>query len=300
MLTVSCIDGVSLGPGHCQVIAQPVFTDTADEDLHPSVLVEWSRERGMSSLAFDSPLARLALLASPDPQIFTCGRLGYVARILAGAAIEETIQGPHDQGFIRDLRAIGARLYAVGMGRQAYRRSDSGKWVRCDAGLLHASEDVLEIRGLNAIDGLSEDDIYTVGFHGEIWHCVRGEWHEVESPTNLILERVRAVRPDRVYAAGQAGVLLRGQGEAWESVGQTTTEDDFWGMEWFRDRLYLATAVGLFVLTNGDELKSVDTGLSGTRTYSQLHAGQGALWSFGAKHFAWTEDGAIWQDAVLR
>jgi hypothetical protein len=299
MLIYSCTDGVSLGPGHCQMIMQPALTDRALEDMPPSLLLEWSRDRGLSTREADCPLIRLAVLPVPEQQLFACGRLGYIARIHRGLLAEETIEGPPDQGFLRDLRVIGTHLYAAGMGRQAYRRHDSGRWTRWDAGLLPNSEDVLDIRGINAIDGFTEDDMYAVGFQGEIWRYVRGAWHEVESPTNLILERVRVVRPDRAYSAGQVGTLLRGHGDTWEHVKQTTTEDDFWGMEWFRDRLYLATRNGLYVLVEDDELEPVDTGLPGPRTSAQLHAANGALWSFGPQHLAWTEDGTTWNDVVL-
>src|SRR4051794_9642064 len=115
MLIYSCTDGVSLGPGHCQLIMQPALTEADFEDMAPSLLLEWSRERGLSTREADCPLIRLAVLPAPEPQVFVCGRLGYIARIHPGALAEETIEGPHDQGFIRDLRAIGTHIYAAGM-----------------------------------------------------------------------------------------------------------------------------------------------------------------------------------------
>jgi len=235
-----------------------------------------------------------------ESQIFVAGRLGFIGIIDKNRVIEETIEGPQSQGFIRDLRVIGHHLYATGMGRQVYRRLGPAEWGSFDHGLVNISTDYLDITGFNAIDGASEEDIYAVGFDGEIWRCVSGEWRQVASPTNLILERVRTLKPDLVYAAGQGGILLRGHDEVWEVIHQTETDEDFWGLEWFRDRLYLSTDSGLFRLNDRDELESVDLGLGGPRTYSQLHANNGALWSFGPKHLSWTEDGGTWNDVVTR
>src|SRR6266478_7122424 len=100
MLIYSCTDCVSLGPGHCQMIMQPALTDKALEDMPPSLLLEWSRDRGLSTREADCPLIRLAVLPVPEQQLFACGRLGYIARIYRGLLAEETIEGPHDQGFL--------------------------------------------------------------------------------------------------------------------------------------------------------------------------------------------------------
>lgn len=293
------VDGLSLGPECCCVIAQPTFPESSFEDMPPSLIVDWTRSDGATLRQSDYPLVRLASVNIYEGHIFLAGRLGNVIHIEKGQYSEEVIEGPHEHGFIRDLREIGGHLYAVGMGRQVYRRLSSGQRVNCDDRLLHFSSDVLDIRGLNSIDGLSYDDIYAVGFGGEIWHCVCGTWREVSSPTNVILERVHTVRTDLVYAAGQSGVLLRGHQEIWEPIEQTATSGDFWGMAWFQNRLYLSNNDGIFVLTDQDELVPLDIGLPGERTFGQLHSNRGALWSFGTQHCSWTENGKTWHDAVI-
>jgi hypothetical protein len=293
-------DGISRGPAHCRVIVDPIIGGASEEATPNSFVLEWSKQRGVSKFNIDYPLSRITSSPDDESEVIVSGRLGFVGIIRGEQLIEETIEGPDSQGFIRDLRPIGHHLYAVGMGRQVYRRHGPHQWGRFDDGLKSIPEGYLEVTGFNAIDGVSEEDMYAVGFNGEIWHCAKGEWREVTSPTNLILERVRVVRPDLVYAAGQGGILLRGHGDAWESVDQTRTDKNFWGLEWFRDRLYLSTNDGVFRLDDRDELESVDLALPGPRTYSQLHANKGALWSFGPKHLSWTEDGKIWVDAVMR
>ncbi|MGH2624519.1 MAG: hypothetical protein ACRDE7_12690, partial [Sphingobacterium sp.] len=203
-------------------------------------------------------------------------------------------------GYIRDLRAIGSTVYAAGMGRQIYRRTSRGNWIPIHEGVINKPKHYLDVTGFESIDGVSEDEIYAVGFNGEIWRYHEEKWQKIDSPTNLTIERVRATSSDVTYACGQKGVLLRGRGDAWDIVRHEETEDDFWGLEWFLGRLYLATHGELFTLNEQDELKRVDLGLPGLRTYSQLHAAEGALWSFGAKHVAWTKDGETWHDVAIR
>jgi hypothetical protein len=228
------------------------------------------------------------------------GQFGFVGLIRGDQVVEERIEGPEDRGAIRNMRVIGRHVYAAGMRRQVYRRIGSGRWERFEKGIDTAWKHPPDIAGFNAIDGLSEDDIYTVGFGGDIWHCRKGEWHKVVSPTNFIIERVRAVKPDLVFAAGRRGLLLRGHDDMWESVDQKVTRENFWGLEWFQNRLYLATRQGLFRLTDADDLEPIDDGLPKPRTYSKLHAGNGALWSFGESHLSWTTDGETWNEVSTR
>jgi hypothetical protein len=298
-LSLAFSDGVSLGPGHCHVIVDPI-PEAPNEELNAnSVVLEWSQERGASAVKFDYPLSRIALLPEPEPRVIVSGRLGFIGLIEERGVSEEVIEGAQDEGFIRDLRVIDRHVYATGMGRQVYRRAGRGHWSRFDRGLVRSSRDYLDLTGFNAIDGLSEEDIYAVGFNGSMCNCLKGEWREIATPTNLILERVRAQRSDLVFAAGQSGILLRGYRDVWEIINQTETSNDFWGLECFRGRTYLATDEGIFRLSDHDELEKLDLGLPGPRTYSQLHASGGALWSFGARHLSWTEDGESWNDAVI-
>jgi len=302
MYTVCFVDGVSLGPGRCKVIAKFLVDERPEDEDTPAnnAVLDWSRDREVTGLSVDFPIVRIALGPTPERDAFVAGRLGTIGWIRNEKLIEEVIHGPESYGFLRDLRTIGKHLYAAGMGRQVYCRVRNGAWVRFDEGLLNNPTDYLDVTGVNAIDGLNEGDIYAVGFNGEIWHRSENQWSPVDSPTNLILERVRAIDTDRIYACGQAGVLLRGHGQTWEIVEQVETEDDFWGLEWFLGKLYLATTNQLYRLKSNDTLEPIEQGLSGARTYSQLHAGHGALWSFGLHHLSWTEDGETWNEAVMQ
>lgn len=211
-------------------------------------------------------------------------------------SVDASGEGPLARGPMRDLRWIGRHLYAVGMGRQVYRREEANRWARRDAGVV-VPVGTMEVVGFNSVDGLSEEEILACGFGGEIWRNREGEWVQLDSPTNLVLHRLRIVEPDLMFASGQEGLLLRGTGEQWEVIDHGVTDEDLWGLEWYRGSLYVASQTGVFRLTDADELERIDMGLGPDRTCSDLHANDGVMWSFGPKHLSWT-DGTSWIDAT--
>lgn len=246
--------------------------------------------------------AALRCAAEPGPaaRVFLLGTGGEILTYVRGTKpTEERIdeEGVRQRGPMRDLRWIGTHLYACGMSRQVYRREGPGQWSRADAGTVQALGD-MQVAGFNAIDGLSEDDLWAVGFGGEIWRRKAGRWRPLASPTNVVLTRVRAIRPDLAYAVGQRGVLLQGKGDAWTTIDHGAMEEDLWAVEWFKDQLWVASAKGLYRLTDLGRLREVDLGLGEGRTHYDLHANDGLLWSVGPKHLAWTEDGVRWNDVA--
>jgi hypothetical protein len=231
--------------------------------------------------------------------VFVTGPAGVVCVATPGAAVEErmdeSLDGPQGRGPIRDLRGIGDHLYACGMARQVYRREATGQWSHRDEGVV-LPKGTLIVAGFNSMDGLSEDTFYAVGYGGEIWRCWHSNWQQMDSPTNVVLHRVRVIKNDLMFAAGQRGVLLRGNGDMWEQVSHERTKDDFWGMEWFNGRLYVASDKAIYFLTNNGDLEQVN--LRGINTCGHLHANDRIMWSFGTKQLAWTEDGAEWNDGT--
>ena len=281
-----------------RVIAQ--VDELKDAGSTSTTILSWTRENGRwFSFRLDWHATRICVVEKPIRQLRATGPAGLVSINTREGAIEEVIDssdnGPRRRGDIRDLRLIGEHVYVTGMSRQVYRREGQDDWARRDDGVVQAPGK-LNVSGFNAIDGLSETDIYAVGFGGEIWRCQENQWHQVDSPTNLILHRVRVINTDIAYASGQEGVLLRGKGDIWEPIFHDSVSDDLWGMEWYRGNLYVACDSGIFVLTKDDDLKQVDIGLTGKETFRHLHQNDGVMWSFGPKHILWTEDGSLWHD----
>jgi hypothetical protein len=242
-----------------------------------------------------------------DREIFVMGPTGRVSHHFPGdrpnprPPVEEEIDavdGVMRSGDFMDMRLIGEHLYACGMARQVYRR-EGAKWVRADQGtvLPPGSRDVV---GFTSIDGLSEQDFYAVGFEGEVWRCFRGAWTQTDSVTNVVLQSVRVVSKDRVYACGQNGVLLRGTGNRWKVLDtQPIDEDELWSMQVFKGDLYLASETAIYKLDKDEVPRAVDTKLGKKLTHRHLHAADGVMWSFGVKDLLLTEDGKTWRDVTF-
>lgn len=254
---------------------------------------QWSRfELGFTA-------TRLCFSLLPEPTLFVTGPAGKVLVVTAAEAVEETIdssaEGPQGRGPIRDVRSIGSGVYAYGMSRQVYRRIGPGQWSRFDSEVV-SPLGTKSVCGFNSIHGSSEDTIYAVGFNGEIWRCINSVWQQMQSPTANTLRKVQVLKNDLVYAIGQMGVLLEGDGESWEQIGQT--KDELWGMEWFNDRLYLSSSNFIYCLDRDRQLVPIK--LKGGTSCGYLHANDGVMWSFGAAHLLWTENGVDWNDVTPR
>jgi hypothetical protein len=183
------------------------------------------------------------------------------------------------------------------MARRVYRREGVGLWTAIDAGVFVPRAQRDRGVGFNAIDGLTEDAIYAVGYGGEIWRYDGQAWRQQDSPTNVTLTCVRCVDIKTAYAAGLAGVVLHAIDGNWESIEHEATDDDFWGMTVFQGRVYLAAYAGLFVI-DGDDVVSIDMNLPRKLSTAYLDANDGVMWSVGQKDLAYTEDGTIWTEVA--
>jgi hypothetical protein len=191
-------------------------------------------------------------------------------------------------GYLSDLRLINGTLYAAGVGRQVYRRVNA-QWSRFDGGIRTASTTV----GFRAIDGLGEDSIHAVGYGGGIWYFDGNRWEEAASPTNMTLEAVRMVSPNLCYVCGKSGTILRGFKDSWELIHSEVSQN-FWAVEFFKNRVYLASTKGLFTI-EGDVLEPMDVGrkVEGRRLYSNSDE----MWSV-EHHELWVFDGLKWQEVI--
>lgn len=267
-----------------------------------SRLLRWTRSDGKwQSYRLKWHAIRLGVIPGSDPVIVAIGPDGsYIEGTSAGPSegyIDNSDDGPNRRGDIRDLRIIGGHAYATGMSRQIYRREAAGVWHRFDDGVVQP-RGAISVAGFNAIDGLDENNIYAVGFNGEIWHFQNLKWTRIDSPTGVVLHRVRTVRDNIVFACGQEGVLIEGFDSQWRIVEHGISLPDLWGMEWFNDRLYVACDDGLYALKSNDVLEKINIGLGDNWTFRHLHANDGVLWSFGPKHICWTEDMVTWHDVT--
>jgi hypothetical protein len=197
--------------------------------------------RGWPTVGFVSlPLGTPFLALEPDGNVFVFD---------ADAGNDEIIPGVEDVGPLNGLGSVGELAYAVGMGYQVYRRDAPGRWVSIRQPSADAAHDAL---GLNAIHGFAADDLYAVGWEGEIWHFDGRVWLREDSPTNFILSSVVCASDGTVYACGRHGVIVHGRPGQWQIVGSEEKIEDFWSIVEYRGEIYIASMQSLFKLSNGD------------------------------------------------
>ena len=190
---------------------------------------------------------------------------------------------------IRNANAIAGYVYACGMRRQVYKRVDEARWIDVSAPPPVENEAV----GFEDIDGFSEDEVYAVGWKGEIWRRDSSQWHASPLPSNLILSAVCCASDGKVYVGGQQGLLARGRDAAWEVVEYEEPFDlDIWDVCWYRGNLYVATVPALFKLV-GNKLEQVDFGAAKQVGCFSLSVAEDVLWSVGRDDVA-SFDGQRW------
>jgi hypothetical protein len=237
------------------------------------------------SVCYFQPLEAFCALSIQGDVSFATQQ-GFVQEKIADAGTHRTGQ----LGAVKQIRAIGDDLFVCGDQGQVYWRN-AQTWMHLDDGLLDRAISASAL-DLNSIDGTSIEDIYVCGMHGRIFHFDGRRWSEIDSPTNVHLERVRCVSRDEVYFCGNDGVFLKKTPVGFEDHSTPELGKHFWGLEHFSGNIYLAALNGLY-LFDGSSVEAVETRLEPAIGGYRLSARDGTLWSFGVDDLAWF-DGKTW------
>ena len=195
--------------------------------------------------------------------------------ILSGDIIEDS-NPPSKQRRIRGFRSVAEianQAYAVGLMGMVYRLDELNLWQRIDDGLPQSFD-------IEAIHGFNDSEIYAVGGDGQLWSYNGKIWKEIVLPTNADLNTIICVDNKEVYIAGMGGILIHGRQDIWEIIDQEDTGDDIWDLEWFNEKLYVATMNAVYYLKK-DGLQAVDFGDDSPRSCNQLSSAKDVLWSIG-------------------
>jgi hypothetical protein len=163
-------------------------------------------------------------------------------------AVQETVGTI--KGFSGNLRALSSieqTVYASGMGRVVLRREGTGQWTSIGPG---AQKDDPPVVGFEDLAGYNTDEMYTVGWGGEIWWCDRGKWRRVDSPTSVNLRAVFCAEDQKVYVVGHNGTMLSGRRDVW-SVIETGRAENLMDVAAYSGTLYVTTDFRILKLSDG-------------------------------------------------
>lgn len=222
-----------------------------------------------------------------DGEVFIGSKAGFAEERIDNNGTNPTLRGP-----LQNIRIIEDTAFAIGMGRQVYRRLAPEQWTRFEVGIPDAPPSPA-IVGFNAIAGQSLKELYAVGWAGEIWRHDGQLWSPLDSPTNLLLHDVLMLPDQSLYACGQEGTLLRGKGHQWERVSYNGPDSDWRTIAWFDDRLFLADGANLYTL-KGNTVLPVQLDQAGPAPVISLHATGELLLASTADSAFMTNDGDRW------
>ena len=280
-----------------QVHVSSIVDEYAEERQDHALIFSWI-DGHWTHRPIENSIGGLCVVDEPTPKVLNMGIDGLISVFnLPGfdtEHVDRSPDGPSYSKHLKCIRRIDGSVYVAGMARQVYRREDRGRWLRCDQGARSHRGRTRGAVGFCSIDGPSENEIYGVGYKGEIWMFDGAIWTEVASPTNILLTGVRCSPEGEVYACGLGGVILCGRERKWRIIEQDVTEKDFWGITIFGGSLYLSNYDGLFRLDD-QVLRRVDLGLRKTITTAYLDSCNEMLWSVGHKDLTFTSDGRRWK-----
>jgi hypothetical protein len=222
---------------------------------------------------------------------FFLGINGAVVTMGPGQVQKQVISDTDKYGRMLRIRAIGEDVVACGMSGQLFSNA-GGSWQPIDQGLLGA--DGLDFED---IDGTSLQDLYAVGIGGIMFHYDGRAWKQLDSPTNRPLSNVRCRSSQEVFVCGNSGTFFKGSAsQGWQMLTDDEVRQNFWGMDLYQGKVYLAYAGGLLV-HDGNAFSPVDFGLPEKIECHRVHSADGILWSIGIDHLAFY-DGTGWRRVI--
>ncbi|NIA00895.1 hypothetical protein [Massilia sp. CCM 8734] len=158
--------------------------------------------------------------------------------------------GGPSRGGIHKLRSIDGVVYFCGGNNSVGTRTGIDSWF----GHTHAIANPKRSDGLyNAlydIDGFSEQDVYTAGTDGQVFHFDGKTWKQVAMPTNIELSAVCCAGDDQVYISGRKGTTYMGRGNKWTRIHEGSQTLPFRDMVWHEDRVWCTNDSGVWFIKN--------------------------------------------------
>jgi len=219
--------------------------------------------------------------------------------------------------YIKELKVIDDEVYVCGGIRKVLKRNGYDDWedltLMKEHPQLHKEyldaqkngTDSPFIGSFKSLDGFNKNDIYACGSNGDCWHYDGVTWIRMNIPTNLELNKIVAAKDGNVYIAARDGVIVKGRDkyennpEEWELIKSDISAlngKPFEGATWFKDKLYVSTSYGLYVLES-NKLKPVEFGKEAQFSFQHVISNEEILISYGPYN-ALSFDGKEWKTIV--
>lgn len=233
----------------------------------------------------------------PDSKGFAISSHGDIYAIGGGVnERERDIPSSEDggplRGIVRRVRTIDGWLYLCGSNNCVGMRLGKNSWFSHSEGIPNPPRADGRYNFLHDIDGFSDQDIYTVGNYGQVFHFDGKAWNRISLPTNIDFETVCCAGDGQVYINGAKGTTYRGRGNKWQLIHKGSGSLPFRDMVWHEDRIWCTSDYGLWHIKDG-KLESA-TLPDGMHAYSgNLSAAAGVLLLAGYSGAAYLENG-VW------
>jgi hypothetical protein len=199
------------------------------------------------------------------------------------------------QRSIRGVRSVGDSLYLVGMGRLVMERVDVGQWHDMSP---KGDQVKGQVVGFEDIGGFSTEEVYAVGWQGEIWWRNKLKWRQVDSPVSANLNSIACSVEGVVYIVGDNGVMLEGRHETWKVV-DTGKSENLLDVAVYKQQVFVVTDFGIFRLSPSGRLVAEDNFVEDDRPSTCLHLLESpdAVFSMGPSDLFRLTDGS-WERLV--
>lgn len=202
---------------------------------------------------------------------------------------------PGAQPSIRGVRAVGDSIYLVGMARLVMERVDVGQWRDMGPKGDWAYGQVV---GFEDIAGPLPDEIYAVGWQGEIWWRDGTRWRQVDSPVSANLNAIACGQDGTVYVVGDNGVMLAGRHETWKIL-ETGRSENLLDVAVYGQQVFVVTDFRILRLLQSGALVGDDNFVEDDQPATCLHLlpSPDAIFSMGPSDLFRLTDGA-WERLV--
>jgi len=256
-----------------------------EKDIEHSVMIAYYQGELADLETLEWSVVDCCVVKVPEEMLLAVGEDGEVYTYVGGTSGYEQISTR--VGAIRSVNVVEGKAYACGMKREVFRRDAAGSWKS-----MPISNKGLANGGIEYVTGYSEEELYAVGWHGEIWRYNGLEWSACASPTNQILTRA-CIGPDgNIIVVGHNGTVISGRDDEWEIVLDGELTEDLWDVCLFKEKLYISSFSGIYQV-DGSTILPVDFGEDPAETTYRLTEAEGVLWSVGSDN-VFSFDGSSW------